>query len=77
MIVHTKTFVPYKQFHHDIIRNFTAAIFDLNLADLNCHTNLAYRKQVIKLYLMYIVLTYIEVTKSQNISHCNTCKSGH
>ena len=40
MIVFTKTFVPYVQFDLDIILKVTEAIFDLNLADLNCRTNL-------------------------------------
>ena len=40
MIVLTKTFVPYEQFDLDIILKVTAAIFDMNLADLNCCTYL-------------------------------------
>ena len=40
MIVLTKAFVPYEQFDLDIILKVTAAISYLNLADLNCHTNL-------------------------------------
>ena len=40
MIVLTKTFIPYKQFDLDIVLKVTAAIDDLNLADLNCGTNL-------------------------------------
>ena len=40
MIVLTKDFVPYAQFDLDIILKVTAAIFDLNLADLYCCTNL-------------------------------------
>ena len=40
MIVLTKNFVPYAQFDLDLILKVTAAIFYLNLADLNCCTNL-------------------------------------
>ena len=40
MIVLTKKFVPYAQFYLDIILKVTAANFNLNLADLNCCTNL-------------------------------------
>ena len=36
----TKTIVPYEQFDLDIILNVTAAIYNLNFADLNCSTNL-------------------------------------
>ena len=39
MIVLTKTFVPYEQFDLDIILKVTAAIDNLNLADMNCGTN--------------------------------------
>ena len=39
LIVLTKTFVPYEQFDLDIL-NVTAAIYDVNLTDLNCRTNL-------------------------------------
>ena len=35
-----KTFVPNEQFDLDIIPKVTAAIINLNLADLNCGTNL-------------------------------------
>jgi len=40
MIVFPKTFVLYAQFDLDIILKVTAAIYDLNVAHLNCHTNL-------------------------------------
>ena len=40
MIVLTKTFVPYEHFDLDIILKVMAAICYLNLADLNCRTNL-------------------------------------
>ena len=40
MIVLTKTFVLYEQLDLYIILKVTAAIDDLNLADLNCGTNL-------------------------------------
>ena len=39
-MVLTKTFVPYEQFHLDIILKVTAAICNLTLADLKCGTNL-------------------------------------
>ena len=40
MIVLTKAFVPYEQFDLDSILKVTAAIYNLNLSDLNCRTNL-------------------------------------
>ena len=36
MIVLTKTFIPYEQFDLDSILKVTAAIDDLNLADMSC-----------------------------------------
>ena len=41
MTVLTKTIVPYEQFDIDIILKVTAAIYNLNLVDLNCSTNLS------------------------------------
>ena len=41
MIVHTKAFIPYEQFDFDITLKVKAAIFNLNLAYLNCPTNLS------------------------------------
>ena len=41
MIVLTKTFVPFEQFDLDIIPKVTTDIYNLNLADLNCSTNLS------------------------------------
>ena len=37
-MVPTKTFVPYEQYDLDIILNVPTAIYNLNLADLNCST---------------------------------------
>ena len=39
MIVLTKTFIPYEQFDLDIILKVTAAIFNMDFADLNWGTN--------------------------------------
>ena len=36
----TNTFLPYEQFDLDNILKVTAATYYLNLADLNCDTNL-------------------------------------
>ena len=40
MILLTMTYVPYEQFDLDIILKVTAAIYNLNLADLHCGTNI-------------------------------------
>ena len=40
MMVLTKTFIPYEPFDLDIILKVTSVIYNLNLADLNCGTNL-------------------------------------
>ena len=40
MMVLIKNFVPYVQFDLDNLFKVTEAIFDLNLANLNYHTNL-------------------------------------
>ena len=39
MFVLTKTFVPYEQYDLNKILKVTAAIYNLNLADLNSSTN--------------------------------------
>ena len=52
MIVLTRNFIPHEQFGHGIILNVMAAIYNLNLADLNRGTNLlqASNKAVLPLY---------------------------
>ena len=40
MILLTMTYVPYEQFDLDIILKVTAAIYNLNLADLHYGTNI-------------------------------------
>ena len=62
MIVLTKTFIPNEQFDLDIILKVTAAIFYMELADLNWGT--IFHKQVIKLFkylFKYSLLLCIEL----------------
>ena len=85
MVVLSKTFVPYDQFDLDIILKVTAAIFYLNLADLNYHTYQAQSsyQAVFNVLLCasvgayqhvwtQVTVTYMEVIRRQNVSHWNT-----
>ena len=74
MIVLTKTLVQYDQFDFDIILKVTAAIFYLNLADLNYHTNWAQASN----HAVFNALLFASVLSTNifDVGHCDL-QRGH
>ena len=90
MILLSMTYVPYEQSDLDIILKVTTAKFIILIWQIYTVAQIFY-KQVIKLFWVYcclllqgyqhrltqVIVTYMLVTRGQNISHQNTIKNDY